>query len=39
MRVLTGGDRRRPLVAMAFLTGGVVLIALALVAAIVGSVA
>ncbi len=39
MRVLTGGDRRRPLVAMAFLAGGVVLIALALLAAVVGSVA
>ena len=39
MRVLTGGDRRRPLVAMAFLAGGVVLIALALLAAVVGAVA
>ena len=39
MRVLTGGDRRRPLVAMAFLAGGVVLIALGLLAAVVGAVA
>jgi hypothetical protein len=39
MRILTGGDRRRPLVAVACLAGGVVLIALALVWAIVGAVA
>jgi len=39
MRVLTGGDRRRPLVAVAFLASGVVLIALGLLAAIVGALA
>ena len=39
MRVLTGGDRRRPLVAVACLAGGVVLIGLGLLAAVVGAVA
>ena len=38
MRILTGGDRRRPIIAVACLAGGVVLIALALVAAIIGAV-
>jgi len=39
MRILTGGERRRPAVAVACLAGGVVLIGLALVSAIVGAVA
>jgi len=39
MRILTGGDRRRPLVAVVCLAGGLVLITLAAVLALVGAVA
>ena len=39
MRVLTEGGRRRPLVAVLCLAGGLGLIAIALVAAIVGAIA